>query len=203
MSIFFPLSGTLFSVEHSYLTRLRVFAKWSKENYHQISSKMRRRLPPMRKATSGCSYCLWIFLLKNCWLHDYLMQKTMVNKLHTTCIRSIRSIYPRYNLPPGNNLVSGIPYPLQKRPGTRDTLPLKRTWYQGYPPPPWKRPGTRDTYPPNRMTDTCENITFPQLRWLSLNMYAPFIDCEVNDIWKLSLAQTRFLRYDKNISPLL
>ena len=71
---------------------------------------------------------------------------------------------PVYTLPPG------MPY-LQKGPGTRDTLP-----------PPWKRPGTRDTiHTPNRMTDPCENITFPQLRWLSLNMYAPFIDCEVND----------------------
>ena len=34
-------------------------------------------------------------------------------------------------------------------------------------PPSWKGPGSRDTHPPctDRLTDTCENITFPQLRW--------------------------------------
>ena len=54
-------------------------------------------------------------------------------------------------------------------------LPLEGTWYQSYLPPkrnlvpeiptPPKGPGTRDTYPPSvdRLTDTCGNITFPQL----------------------------------------
>ena len=41
-------------------------------------------------------------------------------------------------------------------------------------PTPLKRPGTRDTnrkdigYPPPRQTDTCKNITFPQLRLLAV-----------------------------------
>ena len=48
--------------------------------------------------------------------------------------------------------------PPPKGPGTRDT-PIERIWEKRYPPlstPP----------PPNRMTDPCENITFPQLNKL-------------------------------------
>ena len=46
-----------------------------------------------------------------------------------------------------------IPYP-RKGHRTRDTYPLERTWYQ-------------DTLPPCGQTDTCENITIPQLCWQS------------------------------------
>ena len=56
---------------------------------------------------------------------------------------------------------------------------------QTYPPPghthppghiPQKGPGTRDTQPPNpapspSYEQTCENITFPQLRLLAVNIY--------------------------------
>ena len=43
---------------------------------------------------------------------------------------------------------------------------LERTWDQRYPTP-WREHGTRDTLNPpvNRLTDACENIIFPQLRW--------------------------------------
>ena len=47
----------------------------------------------------------------------------------------------------------------QKVPGTRDTLPPKRTWDQGYPTPK-KRSGTKDIRV-NRLTDTCGNINLP------------------------------------------
>ena len=63
---------------------------------------------------------------------------------------------------PRRDLGPGIPIP------GRDLvpeIPPERTWDQGYPPP------GRDLVPkitsphppPNRMTDTCKNITFPQL----------------------------------------
>ena len=51
--------------------------------------------------------------------------------------------------------------PSQKEHGTRDTLPPGKDMEPGT----RKGPGTRDTLPPppNRLTDTCENITFLQL----------------------------------------
>ena len=59
-----------------------------------------------------------------------------------------------YPLPYGRNLGPSIPPP-QKGPGTMDTQT------------PWRRPGTEDTptHPlwTEWLTDTCENITFPQL----------------------------------------
>ena len=41
---------------------------------------------------------------------------------------------------------------------------MVRTQRQPDKPTPWKGPGTRDD-PPRGQTNTCENITFPQLRW--------------------------------------
>ena len=59
-------------------------------------------------------------------------------------------------LPPGRNLVSGIPYH-HKGHGARDTLPPGKDMG----PMTRKEPGTRDILAPCEQTDTCENITFP------------------------------------------
>ena len=53
-------------------------------------------------------------------------------------------------------------------------IPIPPLWYT-YPSPPvhpQKGPGIRHTHPlpPDRMTDTCENITLPQLRWRAVNI---------------------------------
>ena len=75
----------------------------------------------------------------------------------------------------------GYPTPL-KGPDTRDTLPPRknlvpemhysseRKWYQGYHTP---RKDLVSEIPclPYGQTNTCENITFPQLRWRSVNIY--------------------------------
>ena len=65
--------------------------------------------------------------------------------------------YPLDTLPPGYP-THWIPYPIpQKGHGTRDT--------------PQKGPGTSDTLlPVDRMTHSCENMTFPQLLWRSVNI---------------------------------
>ena len=63
-------------------------------------------------------------------------------------------------LPPGRNLVSGIPYH-HKGHGARDTLPPGKDMG----PVTRKEPGTRDILAPCEQTDTCENITF-QLWWV-------------------------------------
>ena len=84
-----------------------------------------------------------------------------------------------YTLPFRYPTPLGIPYPLPVIAYPLDTLP---------PPPntltPWRGPGTRDTLfsrrdlapdrgtlpSVDRMTFTSENITFPQLRWRSVNI---------------------------------
>ena len=50
----------------------------------------------------------------------------------------------------------GLPMPPAPFQGTED---------KAYPTAPWKGHGTKHAHPLNRITDTCENITFPQLRW--------------------------------------
>ena len=69
--------------------------------------------------------------------------------------------YPLNTLPPDTLTPSPppqIPYPWipyhptsPKEPGPEIPYPLERTWYQGYPTPSFM----------DRITDTCENITFP------------------------------------------
>ena len=58
----------------------------------------------------------------------------------------------------------------------------------GYPTP-WKGPSTKDTLPPGKdlvpgIPKTCENITFPQLRWRSITTVATsWIHCKANIFW--------------------
>ena len=91
-------------------------------------------------------------------------------------------LHSGWNIPFRYPTPLGIPYPLPVIAYPLDTLP---------PPPdtlaPWKGPGTRDTLfsrgdlapdrvtqpSVDRMTVTSENITFPQLRWRSVNILQP------------------------------
>ena len=85
----------------------------------------------------------------------------------------------------------GVEYPGRGYTLSPDTLPpdtltpQEGTWDQRYPTPP-KGHGTRGPgrdlgpvipYPPlvYRMTHTCENITFPQLRWRAVNITHPIL----------------------------
>ena len=70
--------------------------------------------------------------------------------------------YPRYPSP-------GYPTPPPKGHGTRDTTPPRKDLVSGIP------------YHPDRVTDNCENINFPQLRWRSVKIYLHLIE----RIWQI------------------
>ena len=78
------------------------------------------------------------------------------------------TLLPRYTLPPRKDLVPGIP-----------THPRKDMI-----------PGI--LYPPlNRMTYTCENITFPQLRWRSVINQNPTLIRIISNQFKLGLKKKK------------
>ena len=64
-----------------------------------------------------------------------------------------------------------IPTPLWIYPPPGHNHPLSEgTWYQRY-----SLERTRDQrYPPTPWTNTCENITFPQLRWRAVKTVGPW-----------------------------
>ena len=76
------------------------------------------------------------------------------------CIPYPWILYPA-KFPPQETLPLPHPrYPTQWKPYLQILYPFDKL--PSYPTP-WKGHGTRDTAPKNRLTDACENITFPQL----------------------------------------
>ena len=117
-------------------------------------------------------------------------KRNVLDILHSSRMRTARfstishsipgSMYQGGYLPPGHN------YPL-------DIL-SENTWYYRYPPPPRKGMGPEIPTPgQNDLTDACENITFPQLRWRVMNiLIVPDSD------WDLSMnvpANSRLLEW--------
>ena len=81
----------------------------------------------------------------------------------------VDTLYPQIlNPPPPDTIPLDIlnPPPLPEE--TWDLTSPERTWDQV--PGLRKGPGTRDTYPTCEQTDTCENIPFPQLLLLAVNI---------------------------------
>ena len=93
-------------------------------------------------------------------------------RIHSSGMRTARSSKPSGGSPPGTPPGAGTPwsrYPLDQTPPEQappqDQTPLGAGTPLG-PDPPQEQASPRDQTPPstNRITDTCKNITFSQLR---------------------------------------
>ena len=144
---------------HEIWTRQRQVIWWNQKQSESIPVGC---VLPAPVATTRCQYG-----------SRYLVCLTSFVYLSTLDIPTPSYTYPQIPTPwvylPPDTYTHEYTYPLEG-PETRDTysMSILNPWKgpgtsDAYRPP--KGSGTRDTYPPRAQTNTCENITFLQLRW--------------------------------------